>query len=359
MFSIWNLLLILILLPRADSVSAMERAASVAQGGPEGETADAQSFLQVDHGKVTPSQWLQVDMATSKEGFLSNVPFLLFIQRMVDVASSEGSSTHTVVILLLLTIFLIPACYFGFGVVVGHAARAGIETFDKDVLGVDVEAESIVFHPLSGILDVRNLIICNPEGCGFQTPYLMRAAQVSVDLDTVKLACSNFGQVVVNDLEIRNVDVLCETKLSGTNVQKVLETLNAEDGKDEKASTTEVQEDSSISLSSVDPLRFTEKSKEKFNRSCAFFKGQSAQDPVELHRVRVQHVGVKIIGTVMGQHPHINLEVADLKWNDFSSQVGTRKAKDILKVLVISILKTVVSNLAGRNASRTSLFQCC
>jgi hypothetical protein len=292
--------------------------------------------------------------APSASGLWSHLPNMALLKQSFGSSRTQLQefSAAPVIILALVLLLCIPAAYWGFGTLVGTLARAGLETFDTDILGVDVDAESIVFDTLSGVLKVDNLVVYNPAG--FETtPYMIKAGKVVLDINTCALTSSCFKHIDVELCQFTDVEIQVEANSQGTNIKKMLSHLEQK----EQRPDTGKKQGSNISLN------MSSRTLQRAQRTCSLLR--HSKDAVELHRVIVHNVFVRFTGNVMGQHPSMNLEVGDLNWDDFSSQAGVHKTADIVAVLMKGILKSVLSNIAGRsNTSKvlskaTNPFQAC
>lgn len=256
--------------------------------------------------------------------------------------SSSAVGVPVIVIAILLLVFcIVPMAYCGIGACIGSLAASAIETFDTDILGVDITTGSVNFWPLHGCLEVRQLVVANPPG--YDTDFLMKVSEAAFDIDTIALVGSGFHRIKIDKLVLKDVTIIYEAKWSGSNVHEVLQTL---EGKSADQSVDADRSASSLATSANSKLQ-------KAGRSCHRLT-QPSEYQVELHKVIFEKVHAKMVGDVFGRHPSVDLEVADLHWQDFAAQVGSAQAVVIMSELLKSILKTVVANTAGLGHGKSS-----
>lgn len=215
--------------------------------------------------------------------------------------------------------------------VLGETVEAGIETFDKSLLGVDVEIDTITPDVVKGKLEVAGLIVKNPEEGKYASPYLLKAERVVVDVDMQKLFLSSFKHVDIERLEFKNVDIIWETvipKQNKSNIQDVLDFLSQHEKKD----TSNPLE--------TKPVMKAPKAVEK--------PAQSATQ-VSLHQVLIQGVGARAQSKTLGGRG-MRIALADLSYRDFEEDVGLGAGAmdDVIVILLKSVLKTVLTNVVGK-----------
>jgi hypothetical protein len=119
------------------------------------------------------------------------------------------------VILLALVVIVAAAALFW----IDRLAEAGIEEGGKYALGVETEAEGVDLSLIYGKLTMNDLTVGNPEG-DFETPYLMKFGQFSVDLDTSSL----LGDVIELDhFKIADLQINIEERLTAGNARYVIQ----------------------------------------------------------------------------------------------------------------------------------------
>ena len=83
--------------------------------------------------------------------------------------------------------------YVSYTKVVGLVIKFAIENVSEPILGVPIEVETSVLDVMNGFVNVRKLVICNPQG--FTGPYLMKLDTLVVKLNVWKLITS-FGKTI-------------------------------------------------------------------------------------------------------------------------------------------------------------------
>lgn len=67
-----------------------------------------------------------------------------------------------------------------------------------------------------------------------------------------------------------------------------------------------------------------------------------------LHTVRAQSIGAKL-ATKLTQDHGLRLEVGDLKYDDFETEMGAgRGLIDIIRILVTTLVKSVLATVVGK-----------
>jgi len=121
-------------------------------------------------------------------------------------------------------------CVAGLQYTVVKAVEAGIERFDRDYLGTDIEIGEMHFNIFTGRLEVDALEMKNPEG--FSDKGVVKAAHFVFDIDMMKTIASRFHEVEITELVVEGITANLEFDgyFSGkSNVQTVLDFLNNAD----------------------------------------------------------------------------------------------------------------------------------
>lgn len=311
---------------------------------------------------------------------------------------------------------------------IGKLVKTGIEQFDQDVLGVDVEIGELHPNVMYGILHIDDLYVRNPKN--WDSPYLLHAGVLHIDFDMQALIMSGFQKVEIEKVIFKDVNVIYEKSWSGSNVQDVLDfmagkkgdekeeeeekkpkqeiktkepsvenkaqlylptklqgkTVLVKQGQKWRAENRELKADSigmgyrtgkqldamagedkfvqwGETVEGVDVgdgwVQVTEKQATKGKE-----KVQAEDDAKEetdhgknewaLHEVKIKDVGLRIQGKMLGGKGVV-LSIGDIKYEDFSAQVGDSYLDDIVQVLLKSVLKTVLSNVVGTAFSNRCL----
>lgn len=127
----------------------------------------------------------------------------------------------SIIIVLLVLIILIVAIVHFAG---DKALKAGIETAASKALGVNVSVGDISFSILAGKLELKDLVISNPEG--YQHPQMLKIGHGLINVsikslldDTVKIEMIKFDKI----------DMVLEQKGLTNNLKEVISALPSED----------------------------------------------------------------------------------------------------------------------------------
>jgi len=216
----------------------------------------------------------------------------------------------------------------------GQTVAAGIETFDRSLLGVDVEIGSIYPSIMYGILDVQGLVVKNPEGGKYDSEYLLQAKKVHIDIDMLRLFCSRFKHVKVEKLEFRDVDVIYEKGLKSSNIQDVLNFLAGDGKKDPEAPPEATKAVKSVP-------------KDEAEAEAETATPTKSDVEVTLHEVKIENVGARAQMKLLGGRG-IRVAIADISYRDFTEDVGTSAMDDVIVLLLKSVLKSVLANVIGK-----------
>ncbi|CAK0892152.1 unnamed protein product [Prorocentrum cordatum] len=96
-----------------------------------------------------------------------------------------------------------------------------IEVLDDLVLGVDVQLEDLQINLFSGRVQITQLVIDNPEG--YSTEYLLDAHTIMIDVSMSAFLCTFGRHLVVEEIVLRDVDIIYDKGLFTSNVSDVLD----------------------------------------------------------------------------------------------------------------------------------------
>jgi len=286
---------------------------------------------------------------------LSTLEFVLEWPNGLSVAiggpGGEGERAHHILFILLCILFVSMLCmsvpFVGLGTEVacigdflGKNIKAGIEEFDRSILGVDVTIGNLTVNPFDGYIDCEHLIVHNPVG--YTSPYLLKAEKVFLDIDMLKLSSSFMNKVSVDRMVFKDITAIYEKKWGSSNMQEVLQFLN-----EEPETAPEVAEKALPKGREEGGEAMKEKKTKKVGT------GAVEQNDVvyELHRVDVQNVSVnvRLAGTI-GEYVNLDMEAGDVYYKDFNAEVGHSMMDDVVRELLRSLLKTVITKVAGKSA---------
>lgn len=232
---------------------------------------------------------------------------------MVRDVQLHTTISHTGMLLgLLLTVLLGLALCTGlhFRSVVGGAAKRAVERIDKYLLGVDSSVEVVDINPFLGKLTCNRIILSNPHG--YESPYLLKAAQLHITIDMKEYFRSRFYHLSIEKLILTDIQVHYEHGKGGrSNTHDVIQYLtdgDTPDAGEQPQATPWLYRDVRVSLHE--------------------FK---IQDLV----VQLHHLG-----------PLHTVDCSDICYKDYDTEVGDSVIEDLAIFLLKTILKTVVCDVA-------------
>eukprot|EP00931_Biecheleriopsis_adriatica_P068240 TRINITY_DN4222_c0_g1_i10.p1 TRINITY_DN4222_c0_g1~~TRINITY_DN4222_c0_g1_i10.p1 ORF type:complete len:402 (+),score=86.44 TRINITY_DN4222_c0_g1_i10:76-1281(+) len=200
------------------------------------------------------------------------------------------------------------------GNMLGSLVRGALANFDSSALGVEIELGALVIDPATGRIEVEGLTVRNPEG--WSSEYLLHADKIVVDIEMEKLLYSFGKELDVQELVFDGVDVIYEKGLSTSNLNDLLKILES----DKSATETEQAEASDVKL--------------------------------VLHTILAQNIGAKLATKLTGGHG-LRLEVGDLKYDDFDTEMGAgRGLMDVVRILIMTLVKSVLATVMGKENTK-------
>ena len=100
--------------------------------------------------------------------------------------------------------------------------------------GVQISLDSINISLLRGRVEIRNLIVDNPEG--YSSDHAILLGTVNAEIDPWSLLGS---KLIIHELTLKNINVNFETKLLTNNISAILDNVNSKIGSSEKSGTSE------------------------------------------------------------------------------------------------------------------------
>jgi len=245
-------------------------------------------------------------------------------------AVSLGSLAFFLAKVILVLFGVLAACLAALflcgGGLIARAVKGAIEKFDKNFIGVDIRIGSLEVSPRRGLVDIRGLIVANAPG--YSADYLVKVDRALADVNMLALLRSGFREIVVERIIFSNVDVIWEKSgLTHSNVKEIIDFLSARRAQDVEDPTG----------GSAEPPR------EVVNQ-----QRQKSKRKLRLCTVKFQDIGVKMASHIL-HGAGVRLAVADVDYDDFAADHGSSIADDVAGILLLSILKTIVANVAGKS----------
>src|SRR5579859_2473502 len=127
--------------------------------------------------------------------------------------------------LLIALIVLILLGILAVSLFLDGAVKRGIETVGPMLTKVEVKLDSVSLSLLSGSGKVKGLLVGNPEG--YKTPSAIQVGTASLDLQPGSVFAS---KVVIKSIQVQAPEITFETDLTGNNLSKILDNLQAATG---------------------------------------------------------------------------------------------------------------------------------
>lgn len=193
-----------------------------------------------------------------------------------------------------------------------------IESLDETLLGVNVHIDSLDLHPCRGRLDLHGVTVENPPG--YKSEYALGVEHLCVDLDMKALLCSRARLLKVEELLLNDVKVNIETGQlkGGSNVQDIMNNMK-------------------LSCKEESHLIPEEKPKQVAHRETLLGKFAAVD------------ISANFMNDALGTN--FSLDLADMKYDDFSSTFGKVPVREAVRLVLQSLLRSVISNLAGAGVS--------
>src|SRR5258708_37148288 len=135
-------------------------------------------------------------------------------------------------IVAVLLIAALVAVFFSLNSIV----KKGVETLGPQMTKVEVRLGSADISPLSGSGQLKKLFVGNPEG--YKTPSAIQIGSVKV---AVKVGSVLSDTIVVDEINIEGPEITLEGTLTGNNLSKILDNLNAVTGGEKTKTETPPQ----------------------------------------------------------------------------------------------------------------------
>jgi len=288
------------------------------------------------------------------------------------------------------------------GNLIGHLVELAIEHLDQKLLGVNVDFGSLVVRPQRGIVEIKSLTIENSSG--YWSDYMFHAEQVVIDVDVLAYSLSFAQRVVIEKIELKGVDFIWEKGFMTSNVKDILNHLH-----DRNHTHEEVDTDTATEYEDEGELDDDEPGSTRHQKSFMEWSGMAsppeegdgadsdkeaagpkstpleAQNPGRLRRlsqklarsmprpstpsssndakkkhkagkeVVVQQLTCQDINFKFAFHAlagcGIRLAVEDIHYENFHDQAGITHTGEIIQLLLSSLMKSVLVNVIGKDAT--------
>jgi len=106
------------------------------------------------------------------------------------------------------------------------------------VLGTNVSVQRIHIEPFNGRVEIKNLIIDNPEG-SYSSEYAIKLGDIIADVD---LATVTKHKIRIEEMFMKDVNVVYETNVINSNLQEILDNVKKLDTAEKKEKAEEEKE---------------------------------------------------------------------------------------------------------------------
>ena len=128
-------------------------------------------------------------------------------------------------ILVLLVVLVVLAIVF-----IDVIAKNALEKGAPMVLGTNASVERLHIEPFNGRVEITNLIIDNPSD-SYSSDYAIKLGDVVADVEIGSV----FGKKIhIEDLTLKDVDVVYETSVINSNLQEILDNVKKLDSKEKE-----------------------------------------------------------------------------------------------------------------------------
>ena len=119
-------------------------------------------------------------------------------------------------------VVLVIVIVVGVGLFIGPIIKAGVESLGPQITKVPIQLARVDVSLLSGSAAIVGLIVGNPQG--YSTPEAIKPGRAELKLDPLSVTSS---KVVIRSIRIESPEITYDGGLSGNNISKILENVNA------------------------------------------------------------------------------------------------------------------------------------
>ena len=143
--------------------------------------------------------------------------------------SKAGLFIKIILGIIVVLIVLVALCL----IFIDPIAKNALEKGAPMVLGTNVSVQRIHIEPFNGRVEIKNLIIDNPEG-SYSSEYAIKLGDIIADVD---LATVTNRKIRIEEMFLKDVNVVYETNVINSNLQEILDNVKKLDTaeKEEKA----------------------------------------------------------------------------------------------------------------------------
>lgn len=244
---------------------------------------------------------------------------------------------------VILVVVLVVAAVIGVALFLGGAIKKGVETVGPKIAKVDVKLDGVSLSILSGSGSIKGLVLGNPEG--YKTPQAINVGNASLVVSPGSLLSD---KIIVKSVRVDDAVITFEGGLSGNNLSKILDNVNASTGGD-TAETGAAKDEKPGKKLQVDDFLITGA---KVNVSLAGMAGKSVTVPLPV--VHLTNLG-------QGEDGVTPAELTKRVLNEVihaATKVATSDTvKDLTKGVTDAATKTATESIDKAAKSVTDIFK--
>jgi hypothetical protein len=257
------------------------------------------------------------------------------------------------ILVLLILLLVTTPCWLG------PAVKAAIENLDKKALGVDIVVDSVSVNTFSARVEIKGLKVCNPSG--YDAAHMLEIDTLLLDLNFQVLMCSLLKslfssapiQVIVSHFVFVKFQAMVEKhSLHTSNVKQILDHVSELTKKKENQDDPGKTEDDP-GKTEAGTGAASESVGEAGDTDSANKKPKTKPKPqITIREIKIQDIDVRfqVEGQIFGKHldSGCDITIADVDYEDFSKDHGSHIADDTALFILETLLKMIVTNIAGR-----------
>lgn len=233
---------------------------------------------------------------------------------------------------------------------VGLAIEFGVETFDRSIIGVDMEIGKLSVNLCEGNVVMHGFKMRNPDS--YNSDHLLECKKVRVDIDMCRLLFSGFREIRVEALYFKRVDIIYEKSWKSSNIHDVLEFLRGP-GTDTKAGgmaqsalSPRADPPESASLPGVEPAMGATGSMRR--------RKPKHEYKLTLEKVDLEDIAFRAQAQMLGGRG-ARVSVPDISYDHFTKEMGEHYIEFIIKNLLKTVLKSIAANVMGQSVANKCL----
>ena len=148
--------------------------------------------------------------------------------------SKTGLFIKIILGIIIVLVVLVALCL----IFIDPIAKNALEKGAPMVLGTNVSVQRIHIEPFNGRVEIKNLIIDNPEG-SYSSEYAIKLGDIIADVD---LATVTKHKIRIEEMFLKDVNVVYETNVINSNLQEILDNVKKLDTAEKKEKEEEEKE---------------------------------------------------------------------------------------------------------------------